>query len=133
MLATAEEPALARVPSVVTEEAERVVGPSRASADDVASERDTLALLALLDWVPPLPIPFVARFLPGAIAKADLNNYDRDTSATRLQSCFCRRWRVVTSRRPKENCLCCTHLYTFVHIATEKDPQLQQSSTKSSL
>ena len=62
------------------------------------------------------------------IAKADLNNYDRDTSATRLQSCFCRRWRVVTSRRPKENCLCCTHLYTFVHIATEKDPQLQQSS-----
>ena len=67
------------------------------------------------------------------IAKADLNNYDRDTSATRLQSCFCRRCRVVTSRRPKENCLCCTHLYTFVHIATEKDPQLQQSSTKSSL
>ena len=67
------------------------------------------------------------------IAKADLNNYDRDTSATRLQSCFCRRWRVMTSRRPKENCLCCTHLYTFVHIATEKDPQLQQSSTKSSL
>ena len=47
------------------------------------------------------------------IAKADLNNYDRDTSATRLQSCFCRRWRVVTSRRPKENCLCCTHLYTL--------------------
>ena len=98
---------------MVTEEAERVVGPSRASADDVASEWDTMALLALLDWVPPLPIPFVVRFLPGAIAKADLNNYDRDTSATRLQSCFCRRWRVVTSRRPKENCLCCTHLYTL--------------------
>ena len=55
------------------------------------------------------------------IAKADLNTYDRATSATRLQSCFHRRWRDVTSRRH-------IHLYTFVHIATEKDPQLQQSS-----
>ena len=62
----------------------------------------------------------------GLIAKADLNNYDRDTSATRLQSCFCRRCRVVTSRRPKENCLCCTHLYTFVHIATEKIPNFDR-------
>ena len=105
------------------------MGPSRASADDVASERDTMALLALLDWVPPLPIPFVARFLPGAIAKADLNNYDRDTSATqlqiiakadlnnydrdtsatRLQSCFLPS--IVTSRRPKENAFA-------VHICT---------------
>ena len=67
-----------------------------------------MALLALLDWVPPLPIPFVVRFLPGAIAKADLNTYDRATSATRLQSCFHRRWRDVTSRRH-----ICTHLYTL--------------------
>ena len=108
VLATADAPALARVPSVVTEEAERVVGPSRASADDVASEWDTMALLALLDWVPPLPIPFVVRCLPGAIAKADLNTYDRATSATRLQSCFHRRWRDFTSRRH-----ICTHLYTL--------------------
>ena len=49
------------------------------------------------------------------IAKADLNTYDRATSATRLQSCFHRRWRDVTSRRH-------IHLYTFVHIATEKIP-----------
>ena len=110
---------------MVTEEAERVVGPSRASADDVASERDTMALLALLDWVPPLPIPFVVRFLPGAIAKADLNTYDRATSATRLQSCFHRRWRDVTSRRH-------IHLYTFVHIATEKIPNCNRFRTENS-
>ena len=55
----------------------------------------------------------VIRFPIGQLplAKADLNTYDRDSSATRLQSC--RRWRIVTSRRPKENCLCCTHLYTL--------------------
>ena len=49
--------------------------------------------------------------------KTDMQTYDRGTSAARLQSCFCRRWRVVTSRRPKENCLC-----------NRKVPQLQQSS-----
>ena len=46
-----------------------------------------------------------------------MQTYDRGTSATRLQSCFCWRWRVVSSRRPKENCLC-----------NRKVPQLQQSS-----
>ena len=102
---------------MVAEEAERVVGPSRSSADDLVTGRDTMALLGSLEWAPPLPMPFDCRFLPGAIAKLICKTYDRGTSATRLQSCFCWRWRVVSSRRPKENCLC-----------NRKVPQLQQSS-----
>ena len=117
VLATADAPAFAREPSVVAEEAERVVGPSRLSADDLVAGRDTMALLGSLEWAPPLPMPFDCRFLPGAIAKLICKTYDRGTSATRLQSCFCWRWRVVSSRRPKENCLC-----------NRKVPQLQQSS-----